>query len=130
MLKNIDKLESILPADYHLYLVAFRSFDALAKACFSYQLDPDYKQYINDFRLAWTNLRLPIFCKVHLIYDHLAEELERYNMGTALLNESAGESLHADFDRHYQGYQVKDINATSYQKKLLHAIKTYNASHI
>ena len=51
-------------------------------------------------------------------------------MGTALLNESAGESLHADFDRHYQGYQVKDINATSYQKKLLHAIKTYNAGHI
>ena len=80
--------------------------------------------------VGWSNLRLPIFCKVHLIYDHLAEELERYNMGTALLNESAGESLHADFDRHYQGYQVKDINATSYQEKLLHAIKTYNAGHI
>ena len=46
------------------------------------------------------------------------------HMSTAY--ESAGESLHADFDRHYHGYQVKDINATSYQKKLLHAIKTYN----
>ena len=51
-------------------------------------------------------------------------------MGTALLNESAGESLHADFDRHYQGYIVKDVAAPGYQRKLLHAVKTYNASHV
>ena len=48
-------------------------------------------------------------------------------MGTALLNESSGESLPADFDRRYQ---VKDVAAPGYQRKLLHAVKTYNASHV
>ena len=90
--------------EHQPFLVAFRYFDALAKACFCYELDPDYRQYITNFRRAWTNLRLPIFCKIHFIYEHLAEEVERYGMGTALLNESAGERLHADFDHHYQGY--------------------------
>ena len=71
-----------------------------------------------------------LVCKIHLIYEHLAEEVERYGLGTALLNESAVESLHADFDGHYQGYQVKDIDAPAYQKKLLHAVKTYNAGHV
>ena len=120
----------MLPPEHQHFLAAFRSFDALAKACFSYHLDPDYKQYIADFRVAWTDLELPVFCKIHLIYEHLAEELERYNMGTALLNESAGESLHADFDKHYQGFKVKDITAPAYQQKLLHAVKVYNAGHV
>ena len=47
-----------------------------------------------------------------------------------LLNESAGEALHADFDQFYQGFVVKDIDRLAYQKKLLHAVKIYNASHI
>ena len=37
--------------------------------------------------------------------------------GTALLNESAGEGLHTDFDAHYKGYIVKDLNASSYANK-------------
>ena len=48
----------------------------------------------------------------------------------ALLNESAAESLHADFDKHYRGYTVKDKASHMYQKKLLHSVKTYNANHV
>ena len=50
--------------------------------------------------------------------------------GTALLNESAGEALHADFDAHYKGYIVRDLNATSYATKLLKSVMVYNARHI
>ena len=53
-----------------------------------------------------------------MLIEYLPEELARYGMGTALLNESAGESLHADFDKHYQGFIVKDVDAMAYQKKL------------
>ena len=53
-----------------------------------------------------------------------------YGFGMALLNESAAESVHADFDRHWQGYIVKDQSSEMYQKRLLHSIKTYNANHI
>ena len=48
----------------------------------------------------------------------------------ALLNESAGKAIHADFAKHYQGYAVKDQESDSYQKKLLHAVKTNNSNHI
>ena len=57
-----------------------------------------------------------------MLIEYLPEELARYGMGTALLNESAGESLHADFDKHYQGFIVKDVDAIAYQKKLLQAV--------
>ena len=60
----------------------------------------------DDFMFVSSTL-LPIFCNIHLIYEHLAEEVERYGVGIALLNESVGESLHADFDRHYQRYLVR-----------------------
>ena len=53
-----------------------------------------------------------------MLIEYLPEELARYGIGTALLNESAGESLHADFDKHYQGFIVKDVDAMAYQKKL------------
>jgi len=130
LLTNLDKLDEILPGEHYKYLTAFRAFDAVVTACFSYELDPDYLRYINAFKEAWFDLGLSITCKMHLLIEHLHEEVQRYGMGTALLNESAGEALHADFDKHYQGFLVKDINALQYQKKLLHAVKTYNASHV
>ena len=34
--------------------------------------------------------------------------------GTVILEELADESLHADFDKHYQGFIVKDLDASSY----------------
>ena len=65
-----------------------------------------------------------------MLCEHLEEYCQYYGFGTALLNESAGESIHADFDQHYRGYIVKDKESNMYQKRLLHSVKTYNANHI
>ena len=130
MLKNLDSLDQLLPGEHYGYLTAFRAFDCVVSSCFSYDLDPNFKRYIDDFEVAWHDLGLPITPKVHLVIKHLAEELDRNGHGTALLNESAGESVHADFDRHYSGFIVKDTNSESYPKKLLRAIQIYNADHI
>ena len=110
-------------AEHNSYLSAFRAFNDVVHACFSYD-------YISVFKNAWFALDLPFTCKMHLLIEHLPEELEKYQMGTALLNESAGEALHADFDRHYQGFIVKDIGSLSYQRKLLQAVQIYNANHV
>ena len=56
------------------------------------------------------------------VQNALVEELAPYGMGTALLNKSVGESLHADFYKHYQGFIVKNVDAIAYQKKLLQAV--------
>ena len=50
--------------------------------------------------------------------------------GQGLFNESAGEAIHADFDRFYQRYAVKDVNSEAYLTKLGMAVAAYNASHI
>ena len=45
-------------------------------------------------------------------------------MGTALWNESAGEAVHADFDKFYRDFIVKDLNSEVYNyiHKLLKAV--------
>lgn len=130
LLKNLDKLDSMLPAEHYGYLTAFRAFDCVVSSCFSYNLDPNYQRYIDDFERAWHDLGLSVTCKVHLVVEHLAEDVRRFGHGTALLNESAGESVHQDFDSHYSGFIVKDIQSEMYPKRLLKAITTYNANHV
>ena len=73
-------------------------------------------------RYSEKRLKSGAFFLIRVVIEYLPEELACYGMGTALLNESAGKSLHADFDKHYQGFIVKDVDAIAYQKKLLQAV--------
>ena len=130
LLKRTDILDDLLPAEHYKFLTAFKAFDAVVTSCFSYDVDPDYLRYIRDFENAWFDLKLKVTPKVHLVIEHLEEVIELYGFGMATLNESAAEAIHADFDHHYQGFIVKDLDSLTYQKKLLHAVKTYNSGHI
>ena len=119
-----------MPQEHSKFLTAFRAFNAVVTSTFSYELDKDYKQHIEQFRCAWLDCGLTITPKAHLVFEHLEEACDFYGFGMAALNESAAESVHADFDTHYRGYTVKDINSDNYRERLMHAIKTYNAAHI
>ena len=130
MLKRLDILDDLLPPEHYRYLTAFKCFDAVVTSTFSYDLDPNYARYIREFEASWRDLGISITPKVHLLYEHLEEACEYYGFGMALLNESAGKAIHADFAKHHQGYAVKDQESDSYQKKLLHAVKTNNSNHI
>ena len=76
------------------------------------------------------DLGLKVTPKVHLLFCHAMDDIDKHGQGLGLFNESAAESIHADFDRFYQRYAVKDINSPSYLKKLQSAITAYNASHV
>ena len=130
LLNNLDVLDALLPDEHYAYLTAFKAFDAVVTSCFGYDLDPCYLTYIRAFENAWLDLKLPITPKVHVLIEHLEEDLKRYGHGTALLNESAGEAIHADFDTFYRGFIVKDLSATAYTKKLLQAVQIYNSNHV
>ena len=60
LLKNVDKLDALLPGEHYKYLTAFRALDAVVNSCFSYELDPCYQRYIDDFKNAWIDLKLSI----------------------------------------------------------------------
>ena len=130
MLKRTDILDEILQPEHYAYLRAFKCFDVVVLATFGYELDQGYHTYIAEFEQAWRDTGLSVTTKLHLVFEHLSEACDFYGCGMALLNESAAESVHADFHRHYQGYIVKDLNSEIYQRRLLHAVKTYNANHI
>ena len=49
-----------------------------------------------------------------MITMHLAEYIEQEGMAMALFSEQTGESLHSDFRKAWQHYQVKDIENPNY----------------
>jgi hypothetical protein len=110
-----------------LYMFFFR---LILVSTISNDLDPFYERYIGDFESAYKDLGIPVTPKIHMGLEHTQEEIEKYGIGLAVFNESAAESIHADFERHYQGYIVKDVTASSYNARLLKAVKSYNANHV
>jgi hypothetical protein len=120
----------LIPAEHYKYLTAFKAFDAVVGACFGNELDPNYRHKIKEFETAYDALGLAHTTKVHMLIEHADEEIEKYGVGLALFNEAAAESIHADFEKHYQGYIVKDVTASAYLPRLLHAVKSYNANHV
>ena len=65
-----------------------------------------------------------------MITMHLAEYIEQEGMAMALFSEQTGESLHSDFRKAWQHYQVKDIENPNYANNLLKAVVAYNSAHI
>ena len=68
--------------------------------------------------------------QVHLIAHHLHEYVEMEGMSMALFSEQTGESLHSNFQQHWQHYKVKDIDSPAYKANLLKAVVSYNSSHV
>ena len=119
-----------LPAEHYDYYLAFNSFNDVVESCFGNELYPGYEECIAKFEAAYTKLGLAVTPKVHLLTEHAIEDIEEHGLGLGLFNESAAESLHADFDRFYQRYAVKDIHSDAYLRKLQMAVSAYNASHM
>ena len=57
-------LDELLSPEHYRFLRAFQCFDAVVTACFSYDLDPDYRRYIKDFEVSWKDLGLSVTPKV------------------------------------------------------------------
>ena len=58
LLKRTDVLESLLPPEHNKFLVAFKSFNDVVAATFSYELHPDFERYISTFEQARNILSL------------------------------------------------------------------------
>ena len=120
----------LLPPEHRKFHAAFDAFNDVVESCFGNELLPGYADYICKFEQAYLDLELNITPKVHLLIEHTVENIESHGCGLGIFNESAAESIHADFDHFYQRYLVKDINSPSYLKKLQSAVTAYNSSHI
>ena len=90
VLELLDDLESRLADHLKIYIVAFRTFNAVRQACFGKDLDREnYMIYIENFRKAYMNLGIAITPKAHIIFDHIGEFCERYDVGLGSWSEQA-----------------------------------------
>ena len=141
-LKKIDLLEAHLlkqpskVADNGLpYIKAFRALDKVVNACFGVDLNPEYKNFIEEFREAYLDLGVSISPKVHIIFQHVVEVLNKENstrerkVGLGHFSEQSFESAHSDINVLWQRVKVPE-NHPEFPARLKHFCSSYFASHI
>ena len=66
-----------------------------------------------------------------MLEDYVEDAILRcHPLGSAVSNEQAAELVHADFDRNWERYLVKNIIKAQYGPNLLAVVKLYNCQHI
>lgn len=68
----LDKVDILVSWGRNLfrmgYVEAFRNFRAVVQACFSYNLDEEYKEKIEKFRESYLSLKIPVTPKAHAVF--------------------------------------------------------------
>ena len=132
MLKNLDSLDRLLPGKHWLSNCVLGLQLRGLMTLILLQLWLSYK-YPKVHWWFWGSMARPRIAnhdKGASFNQTFGMELAWNKHGTALLNKWAGESVHAEFDKHHSAFIVKDTQSESYPKKLLRAIQSYNADHI
>ena len=56
-MKNLDSLEAFLPNEFTIFVECLRCLRDTVDSCFSFTLDPSYKEVIKKFRQTFEALR-------------------------------------------------------------------------
>ena len=129
LLNKLDFLRSISPIGCLKYIQCFDSFKTVIHSCYGYSLDENFKDHINEFKVAYMDISIPVTPKVHAIWYHIPEFCSAVNEGLARWSEQASETVHADFKQTWKKYSVS-ICHPAYSSRLLSAVQEYNASHL
>lgn len=129
ILERSSMLMEELPQDLRKFAEALMAFDEVRKACFSMDLHPNYKEYIDNFKSTYLKLGIPLTPKVHCIITHVPQFCEVTGLGLGKFSEQASESVHYDFLKVWEHYKVPEENV-NFSHKLLRAVVKYNSLHI
>ena len=88
-MEKLDDLESKVPADLNVFVLALRAFDAVRKSCFGQDLDESFLMDIENFRKAYLALGIKITPKVHIVLEHVGEFCQRHGLGLGFFSEQA-----------------------------------------
>lgn len=81
LLKNIDCLESMKCFELCKYVEVLRKLKKVVNGCFSVNLDPQYKEYIQSLKKSYLELGISITPKMHIIFEHISEFCDHSNQG-------------------------------------------------
>ena len=114
-------------------LNTLEQFEKVVKSCFGRELDKDFQVYIDRFADLFLTLGKSITPKVHTVFVHVPQFLERQKnlqKGLGYWSEQASESVHCDFDSLWVRSSYKrSISHTYYNSQLLKCVVAYNSRH-
>ena len=133
VLNNLDDLEDFLPRNLNLFVQCLRCLRDTVDSCFSYSLDPSYREVISRFRLSFEQLREQFGVsetnKLHMIFEHVPEFIDRVGKGLGEYSEQELENAHSEWDVIWGRYLVKDFESPMFLINYRKSVLTFNADH-
>ncbi|PAA90668.1 hypothetical protein BOX15_Mlig012066g1 [Macrostomum lignano] len=129
LLRKSPQLHADLPPPLQPYGACLMAFDRLVSSAFGTELAADFEEAIENFRLAYMSLSLPVTPKVHVVFCHVGEFCRRTGQALGSCSEQAVESVHSDFAKTWSRYSLPAHHA-EFGQNLLRAVVAYNSHHI
>lgn len=136
LLKNIDILRQILDDSKKLafgepYVNVFEAFKKVLDDLYSPQIDIiSLHSQIVKFADAWIASGMSVTSKVHIVVTHLLDfVILRGSKEIGRFCEQSHESAHAEFEKTWTKYKVKEVSNQHFKHSLLKSVNDYNAGH-
>ena len=134
VLRNLHKLEEVLPQHLSTFMATLRAFRDVVDSCFRFSLDPSYKQVCTKFRYQYKELQrefnITMPNKIHVMAVHVAEFCEKVERGLGEFFEQETENAHSYFDSILDRYRVKDISSKVYHVQYFKAVLNFNSNNV
>ena len=65
--------------------------------CFGFNLCQGNEGAIEQFKITYLNLGIPVSLKVYTVFEHVVQNCKKHNSGLSLYSENSLESSHYDF---------------------------------
>ena len=132
--QSLEKLLGSVKATFARPIVnVLQAFNEVKNACFGNTLKANYKLAIKNFAYAYMLLGIRVTPKVHSIFVHVPQFLEKHQSsgkGLGYWSEQASEAVHKDFENIWSGSSYKRaMSHKDYPQQLLKCVVTYNSRH-
>lgn len=132
MLKKSDQLNDILK-DVPIWKVIpfiqkLTAFNKIVDATFkSGRLDEKWRDYLNELKRVYPSTGLSFTLKVYVLFEHLEHGLHFLNgQSLVLWSEQAGESVHREFLKYWEKYQINNLASPNYCNQLKKAVVEFS----
>ena len=115
------------------HIDALKKFNNLRKQLFGTELGVTWEKSLREFKVAYTNIpNITKPLKVHVLFAHCKEFIERYGKGKGLgfFSEQTAESIHQKFEPIFQRYKIKNTDSKKYGFRLLDAVVAFSSFNI
>ncbi|KAJ8684503.1 hypothetical protein QAD02_020295 [Eretmocerus hayati] len=128
--KRFTVLSSIcLPNSHHTHFVT--AFEATVIGCFSDRItDLDLDECVDKLAQALISAQVSQTLKIHVILNYLEHCLHLLKSGLGTWSEQDGDSIHWEFLKHWNRYEVNSMQSPSYAEKLKEAVVEFSSQHL